>query len=1136
MTGLAIDQVGGDVTVGAVHTQIETFVQRALTAAEQAERAREIETRLLARGVGDFARSLQAQVHPIRPLGPAAGNPYKGLLAYDLGDADLFFGRADDIRQLFDRLRQSRLTILQAESGAGKTSLLGAGIAPRLIAAGHLPVLLRPYDQDPGLAVKQAFLSSLADAPHLAGAPLRDFLRRIGAILGPETAVVIFMDQFEEFFVFRKEADRPAFVHALAECLEDKGLNVGWVLALRTESFGRLATFRPRIDPFKNEYYLSQLGLEQARAAVVEPAARHNVTFEPGLVDELLKVLSDRGQIAPPQLQLVCSALYEGVEAEGGVITRTLYEGQGGVAGILNNYLDRVLQRRFFGDMRDQAYAVLTALVTSEGRRARCTRDELASDPASQGVKAEVLDAILPELVNSRLIGLRELGGDYRGPAYELVHDYLAERIQLDPAMRARKAAKELLDDAVEAYRKFGDKALLGADQLAIVEAQRPHFAVNKQAEELLAKSRDVIRRAQEAEKRRARRITWASVGAAIVLLILALMFLGQRDEARKAQAIALTAEAETVAEANIRATAQAEAIAQRDEAVRQANIALARQLAAQAQVTFRQPQIDAKQIGTLLAVESHRRAPSLEAYLILQEALGVFPVQVARLTHDDRVWAVAFSPECASPPEAAAERCGKWVVSGSGNTARVWEAASGREVARMTHDGYVLAVAFSPDGQWVASGSGDKTARVWEAISRREVARMTHDGDVNAVAFSPDGQRVASGSLDGTARVWEAASGREVARRFHGSSVTIVAFSPDGQWMVSSSADYMVMEAASGREVAHMTHLVAQGGVSAIAFSPECASPPEAAAERCGKWMVSGSGNTARVWEAASGQEVARMTHNDSVTAVAFSPDGKWVVSGGGSTARVWEAASGREVARMTHDDIVLAVAFSPDGQWVVSGSDDNTARVWEAASGREVARMTHDGPVTAVAFSPECASPPEAAAERCGKWVASSSEDRTARVWDATSGREIARMTHDSSVSAVAFSPDGQWVASGSNDNTARVWDISAALPGLTGRAGNAGAVSGREIARMTHDGDVTAVAFSPECASPPEANAERCGKWVVSSSADNTARVWFWQPADMIAAVCAGLPRNFTRAEWKQYLGDEPYRATCPNPLEE
>ena len=102
-------------------------------------------------------------------------------------------------------------------------------------------------------------------------------------------------------------------------------------------------------------------------------------------------------------------------------------------------------------------------------------------------------------------------------------------------------------------------------------------------------------------------------------------------------------------------------------------------------------------------------------------------------------------------------------VLPGSGN------AASGKEIARMTHDNKVNSVAFSPDGKYVVSGSDDDTARVWEAATGMEIARMTYDGHVNSVAFSPDGKYVVSGSDDGTARVWEAASGEEVARMTHG-------------------------------------------------------------------------------------------------------------------------------------------------------------------------------------------------------------------------------------------------------------------------------------------------------------------------------------------------------------------------------
>jgi len=131
-------------------------------------------------------------------------------------------------------------------------------------------------------------------------------------------------------------------------------------------------------------------------------------------------------------------------------------------------------------------------------------------------------------------------------------------------------------------------------------------------------------------------------------------------------------------------------------------------------------------------------------------------------------------------------------------------EAATGKEVSRLAHHGPVDAVAFSPDGKWVATGSGDKTARVMEAATGKEVSRLAHYGTVHEVAFSPDGKWLATASVDNTARVMEAATGKEVSRRSHQGIVNAVAFSPDGKWLATGSEDNTarVMEAATGKEL----------------------------------------------------------------------------------------------------------------------------------------------------------------------------------------------------------------------------------------------------------------------------------------------------------------------------------------------
>ncbi len=301
----SITSIGGGVNLDAEHITIAGDVvgrdkiiqniqhidQRARTAAEEAEQARAFEAQCLAQGVSAFVQRLQARAGESTEAGKRG--LYKGLLEYRLSDADLFFGRDRAIRELLEHLQRGSLTVLHSESGAGKTSLLQAGISPRLIAAGHLPIYLRPYNVAPALALKRALLPNLSDTPNLAQAPLRDFLSRICDVLGTTTTLYIFLDQFEEFFTQLEETARPEFVRELAECLDDESLNVRWVLAPRSEYFGNLASFRPRVrDPFENDYRLNRLTHEEASDAVAKPAAQHGISFEEGLIDTMLNDLS----------------------------------------------------------------------------------------------------------------------------------------------------------------------------------------------------------------------------------------------------------------------------------------------------------------------------------------------------------------------------------------------------------------------------------------------------------------------------------------------------------------------------------------------------------------------------------------------------------------------------------------------------------------------------------------------------------------------------------------------------------------------------------------------------------------------------------------------------------------------------
>ena len=880
-----IKDVSGEVSIAGrdIIKNIKMIYQRALTAAEEAAQARKLESELLARGVGVLAQSLSAQASQ----GLESDSPYKGLLPYSLNESEIFYGRADAKKDLLNCIKRDTLTVLHAESGAGKSSLLHAGIAAQLIANGHLAIHLRPHTTDPVDFIKRMFLPELAQVPVLAEASLREFLRQVCEVLSSKVNLYLLLDQFEEFFDLLKKAERQPFLESLANCLNDPSLKVHWVLSLRAEALSDLAELESfGITPFKNMYRLNRLSRIEAQETIIEPARRYGIHFERALVDYILDTLTTNNEVMPTHLQLVCSALTDDLPEDKTLTLAYYTEHQGGTEGILRDYLKRQLEHLPAGEQA-LAWKVLRALISADRHRIVRTYDELIYELKTSVMSKKRIDTVLGRLVERRLL--------FTPPGmiqtFELAHDYLIKEIELEPQEQARKAAQELLDQETRTYQRH--KTLLTAERLAVIEPYQDELRFSDESKKLFTDSQNTV---LAGKRRRSTLLIGVSIAAIIIAVIMSILGVWGQGNAKEA--------------AHQAATAQANAA----EAQKQANIALARQLAAQAQ-SINTTRNSKQMIAVLLAVQSMKMFPSSEAaQVLLNNNFAAHPI--ARMTHDDRVDSVAFSPD------------GKYVASGSNdNTARVWELATGREVARMTHDYDVDLVAFSPDGKYVASGSRDGTVHVWEAATGKEVPHVSYDDFVMSVAFSPDGRYIVSGS-DGTVRVWEVATGKEIAHMTYDDwipsdsfslDVRSVAFSPDSKYVVSGSVDntVRVWEIATGKEVARMTH---DNIVDTVAFSPD------------GKYLVSGSrDNTVYVWEATTGKEIARLTHDDSVGSVRFSPDGKYLVSGSrDNTARVWEVATGKEVARMIHDSGVGSVAFSPDGKYVVSGSGDGTARIW--------------------------------------------------------------------------------------------------------------------------------------------------------------------------------------------------------------
>lgn len=484
--------ITGDInaSVAAIGDGIQVIyqnIERSLTEVEIADQSEARERRILVESVTAHLKRLEQQSDLARK-DSHQGNPYKALLEYDIQDAALFYGRSQEIRATLECLQRDQLTVLHAESGAGKTSLLKAGIIPRLLSDSHVPLYLRPHQTRVHLALKRGLLVQLDRTPTLVETSLHDFLRMVTDLLGGQRLVII-IDQFEELFTLQDEAARREFIEELALCLDDELLPVHWILSVRGEWLSQFGTFRPRIrNPFANEYLLRILTREQAREVILAPVEGQGVSYDPELVERLLDDLGKQ-EINPPQLQLVCSALYDGLNSRE-KITQSMYDKAGEASGILKGHLERFLTQEIPRGQRRYARHLLEALVTSDNHRALRARSDLIDEMLAEGTDEPLIDNLLNQFIDSRLIRVVELV-DQEELAYELAHDYLLTEVALDPAIQARKAAQELLAQKLPYYERDG--LLLSADELAIINPQRKWIPLSDEAQELLSKSRRAV-------------------------------------------------------------------------------------------------------------------------------------------------------------------------------------------------------------------------------------------------------------------------------------------------------------------------------------------------------------------------------------------------------------------------------------------------------------------------------------------------------------------------------------------------------------------------------------------------------------------------------------------------------------------
>jgi WD40 repeat protein len=1001
----------------------------------------------------------------LRPSAPAGvtdhRSPFQGLGFYAETDAKWFFGRMTERKIILAHLRTARLTLLYAESGVGKSSLLRAGVAARLRElAGRgngsgrspkfIPVVFSAWKDEP-------VQDLIAEIERQAG-PLMpdahqqdDFREATGSVLAAAIAraassldatLVIILDQFEEHFSYRAGSPHPDLLaDELAHCINSPDVRANFLIAVREDAYGRLGDlFGGRIgNVYSNYLHLEYLTRDAGREAIEQPVAVFNsehpedqpIALEHDLADAVLEEVrrgnlelgarrpdrdgggswlgADADAIETPFLQLVMSRMWDCERARGSLVLRraTLDGELGGAEAIVRNHVSHALAG-LAGEELEAATDFFQALVTPSGAKVAHTAADLAQ---MTGHPEATVASVVSRLYEERILRAVDPAPGTTQARYEIFHDRLAGPI---------------LD-----WREQQENARL------------------KQATLVAERNAETQRIQARRFKRRARVMLALSLGLLILLVAVVVLLQYARDQSATAGRERRAALRDTAAATSFALTARADS----QQLASRPDVSLLLDLAAYA----RRPQTVAARnlAATLDAVQRSGAAAVLNG-------------------HTGAVESVAFSPAGGLLASASSDR-----------TIRFWRATASAHYPLgrpLQADGPLYSAAFAPGGQTLASGGFDKVI-LWNVAHRAQERILPFiGGAVTSVAFSGRGHAFAAGAANGTVLLWNSVThARRAVSVPGGWAVRSVALSPDGHVLaVGASSEVALFDVADGHELGQAL-TGPTGTVYAVAFSPDGRTVAAA-----------GSGGTIVLWNPATHVRLSPILAGHSpINSLAFSPDGHALATGGEGTTAVWSLLNHRQLddgePLTGHQGAVYSVAFSPDGAMLASGGADRTIILWRypvaarfgeplivrndavksvaiSADGRLIASGDHGG---AIWISRRSGGPPEHVLrahagqvndlrfDPAGGLLAAAYADGTIGLWDAATGAPVGRRLRGEAgtgaVLSVAFNPTGTMLVSGGLDGAVRLWDMRSRTELGSPLGGNFGAVY--------------AVAFSPD-----------------------------------------------------------------------
>ncbi|PSR17811.1 hypothetical protein C8255_10665 [filamentous cyanobacterium CCP3] len=943
-------------------------------------------------------------------------SPYKGLRQFREEERDDFFGRDALIARLFEATNQNKYLLVVGASGCGKSSVVRAGLIPELRAtldSNKLKVLTFPPGHNPFESFHRSLLADgkgyrfSEEQVEPARQALPESLTNVvQSLKQDEERWLIFLDQFEEIFTnCSDESIRQSFIDALVHLQENSDETVRIILAMRAD-FLEYFSFYPQLGLIANNnniHLVTDMHPDELRLAIEQPAAKHGVVFEEGLVEQIIQdVQGQSGYL--PLLQYTLNLLWEtecrttGQDGKPQISDRTLnrstYTALEGVRGALQSRINQLYQRlnQQEKDATRQIFLRLVQIVNTDSGSRAVSRKAYRSE-----FQGEAIESTLEKFVDENMVvssydystqGTVLVGGFSsinKNATYEIAHEILLSswdtlKIWLEEAKDAI-IFKNLLADDVRRWQEAKRKS-----------ASEEPENIDRAKEELLKGSR--LDRAIQLRTSKA----FAPLGGLTDL---------------EHEFIDASLEWQTLQR---RRQAELEIEKERNQLLTAANQKAKRII--RNGMIFLAVAIPSALAVSLYGAHAFRRQSILSR--IEQNGISLIKQVEQGVSEIDALIAALQNVKAGQDLVGHNTELGDYPFYSP--TVALYTILNGiHEKNRFpVQQGEIKAAAFSPEGSRIATGGRDGTIQLWSLSGEKVHEFQAHEGgplaSVSAVSFSPNGQYIATASTDSTARLWTNTGQPVTTFSGHSGEVESISFSPDGTLIVSAGnyGEVFIWD-ISGRQTGQLNGH--KGAVFQAQFSPVREASPEGLGQRL---VTTGADGTIRVWNGAGQQQIAWSGHGGKqILSVSFSLDGQRLISTGrDATARVWTLAARQLQILEGHQGLITQAAFHPDGTLLSTASDDGTARLWNL-EGKELARFEgHRGTVWNASFSP------------AGNYLFTTGRDGTARLWslERPGSLSLSGLTDDAN--AVSISPDGKLFAAAGNEGILSVWDASGQL----------------------------------------------------------------------------------------------------------